>query len=99
MGVVARSSTMLAAWTLLTHVLQQLPPHPQPQPPQQPQQHLQQQPLLVGLQEIPLLLQEPLLVQEPLDQPDIEEARRECTGGENSKLCSVFLLIRLHSLE
>ena len=66
---------MLAAWMLLTRVLQQpqqLPPQPQPQQRQQ-QQHLQQQRPLVGLQEIPRLLQEPLL----LGQPDIKESRRE----------------------
>ena len=65
---------MLAAWMLLTRVLQQpqqLPPQPQPQQRQQ-QQHLQQQRPLVGLQEIPPLLQEPLL----LGQPDIKESRR-----------------------
>ena len=67
---------MLAAWMLLTRVLQQpqqLPPQPQPQQQQPQQQHLQQQRPLVGLQEIPRLLQEPLL----LGQPDIKESRRE----------------------
>ena len=85
---------MLAAWMLLTRVLQQpqqlqqqlLPQLQRRRPPQQ-QQHSQQQPPLVGPQQIPLLLLEPLL-QEPLllDQPDIDEARRGSIQEENSKL-------------
>merc|ERR1712192_260183 len=73
-SAVARSSTMLAAWTLLTLVLQppQQPPQRQPQ-----QQHLQQQPPLVGLPETPQLLP-------PQARPDIEmKARRGLLRSDN----------------
>merc|ERR1712130_901156 len=63
-------------WLTLALMLQRLEQQQQqqlPQLPLPPQQHLQQQRPLVGLQEIPPLLQEPLL----LGQPDIKESRRE----------------------
>merc|ERR1719376_237326 len=65
-SAVARSSTMLAVWTLLTRVLQQQQPLQQP-PPQQ--QHLQQPPHLVDQQETPQLLL-------PLARQDIEMKAR-----------------------
>merc|ERR1719180_719077 len=73
---VARSSTMLAAWPLLTLVLQQ--PPPRQQPPQQ--QHLQQQPPLVGLQETPQLLL-------PLARQDIETKTRHWRRNQQGLSC------------